>query len=151
MLHSHVGREQASLGMIGAFIVEPMGSRYLSPITGKEVKSGWQMMIEDPNAPDFREYAIFYHEIGDESFRPLNRQSEMIPQRDPNTDAYRPSARALNYRSEPFGINNLALQEKYFHFEDESMSYSSYTFGDVPTPLPRGYLGDPNKWRLIHG
>jgi FtsP/CotA-like multicopper oxidase with cupredoxin domain len=151
MLHSHVGREQASLGMIGAFIVEPMGSRYLSPITGKEAKSGWQMMIDDPKAPDFREYAIFYHEIGDESFRPLNRQGDTIPQRDPNTDAYRPSARALNYRSEPFGINNLALQEKYFHFEDESMAYSSYTFGDVPTPLPRGYLGDPNKWRLIHG
>ncbi len=151
MLHSHVGREQASLGMIGAFIVEPMGSRYLDPITGKESKSGWQMMIEDPNAPDFREYAIFYHEIGDESFRPLNRQGETVPQRDPNTDAYRPSARALNYRSEPFGINNLATQEKYFHFEDESMSYSSYTFGDVPTPIPRGYLGDPNKWRLIHG
>ncbi|MEW6325559.1 MAG: multicopper oxidase domain-containing protein, partial [Nitrospirota bacterium] len=151
MLHSHVGREQASLGMIGAFIVEPMGSKYLDPITGKDTKSGWQAMIEDPKAPDFREYVIFYHEIGDESFRPLNRYGEMIPQRDPNTDAYRPSARALNYRSEPFGVNNLALQEKYFHFEDESMAYSSYTFGDVPTPLPRGYLGDPNKWRLIHG
>jgi FtsP/CotA-like multicopper oxidase with cupredoxin domain len=151
MFHSHVGREQASLGMIGAFIVEPMGSTYLDPITGKEAKSGWQMMIANPSIPDFREYTIFYHEIGDESFRPLNRQGEVIPQRDPNTDAYRPSARALNYRSEPFGINNLALQEKYFHFEDESMSYSSYTFGDVPTVIPRGYMGDPAKWRLVHG
>ena len=116
MLHSHVGREQASLGMIGAFIVEPMGSRYLDPITGKETKSGWQMMIDDPNAPDFREFVIFYHEIGDESFRPLNRNGEMIPQRDPNTDAYRPSARALNYRSEPFGVNNLAASGKIFSF-----------------------------------
>ena len=151
MFHSHVGREQASLGMIGAFMVEPMGSTYIDPITGKEAKSGWQMMIANPNIPDFREYAIFYHEIGDESFRPLNRSGEMVPQRDPNTDAYRPSARALNYRSEPFGINNLALQEKYFHFEDESMAYSSYTFGDVPTTIPRGYMGDPAKWRLIHG
>ncbi|HEY5599091.1 MAG TPA: multicopper oxidase domain-containing protein, partial [Candidatus Manganitrophaceae bacterium] len=39
--HSHVGREQSSLGMIGTFIVEPIGSRYLDPITGKETKSGW--------------------------------------------------------------------------------------------------------------
>ena len=151
MFHSHVGREQASLGMIGAFIVEPMGSIYLDAVTGKETQSGWQVMVVDPNRPDFREFVIFYHEIGDESFRPLNRTGEMIPQRDPNTDAYRPSARALNYRSEPFGINNLAIQEKYFHFEDESMSYSSYTFADVPTPLPRSYMGDPAKFRLIHG
>ncbi|HTP42693.1 MAG TPA: multicopper oxidase domain-containing protein [Nitrospiria bacterium] len=151
MMHSHVGREQASLGMIGSFIVEPVGSTYLDPITGKETKSGWEVMIANPSIPDFREFVLFYHEIGDESFRPLNRHGEMIPQRDPNTDAYRPSARALNYRSEPFGVNNLALQEKYFHFEDESMAYSAYTFGDVPTPLPRSYMGDPAKFRLVHG
>ncbi|TAK10007.1 MAG: hypothetical protein EPO39_01075, partial [Candidatus Manganitrophaceae bacterium] len=151
MLHSHVGREQASLGMIGSFIVEPMGSSYIDPLTGKEAKSGWQMMITHPNKPDFREFVIFYHEIGDESFRPLNRNGEMIPQRDPNTDAYRPSARAISYRSEPFGVNNLALQEKYFHFEDESLAYSSYTFADVPTTIPRSYMGDPIKFRLVHG
>jgi FtsP/CotA-like multicopper oxidase with cupredoxin domain len=151
VFHSHVGREQSSLGMIGTFIVEPMGSRYLDPLTGKETKSGWQVMIENPNLADFREFVIIYHEIGDESFRPLNRHGEMIPQRDPNTDAYRPSARAINYRSEPFGVNNLALQEKYFHHEDESLSYSSYTFGDVPTTIPRSYMGDPAKFRLVHG
>ena len=149
--HSHVGREQASLGMIGTFIVEPVGSKYLDPLTGKETKSGWQVMIEDPNAPDFREFVIIYHEIGDESFRPLSRTGDVVPQRDPNTDAYRPAARAINYRSEPFGVNNLALQEKYFHHEDESLSYSSYTFGDAPTTIPRSYMGDPAKFRLVHG
>jgi len=154
--HSHVGRESSSLGLIGSFIVEPMGSRYLNPVTGKEAKSGWQMMIaydDTINAisKDFREFVLVYHEVGDESFRPLNRDGEMIPQRDPNTDAYRPSARAMNYRSEPFGINNLAVQEKYFHFEDESMAYSAYTFGDVPTTIPRSYMGDPAKFRLVHG
>ena len=81
----------------------------------------------------------------------MNRHGEMIPQRDPLTDAYRPSARAMNYRSEPFGINNLAVQEKMFHYEDESLSYSSYTFGDVPTTIPRSYMGDPVKFRLVHG
>jgi FtsP/CotA-like multicopper oxidase with cupredoxin domain len=149
--HSHVGRDQSSLGMIGTFMVEPMGSRYLDPLTGKETKSGWQVMIDDPKGPDFREFVIIYHEIGDESFRPLNRSGETVPQRDPNTDAYRPSARAINYRSEPFGVNNLALQEKYFHFEDESLSYSSYTFADAPTTIPRSYMGDPVKFRLVHG
>jgi hypothetical protein len=79
--HSHVGREQASLGMIGTFIVEPIGSRYLDPITGNETKSGWEVMIEQPNVPDFREYVIIYHEIGDESFRPLNRNGAQLPER----------------------------------------------------------------------
>jgi len=154
--HSHAGREPGSLGLIGSFILEPMGAKYLNPITGKEAQSGWQMMIVyddkiNPISKDFREFVLVYHEVGDESFRPLNRDGEMIPQRDPNTDAYRPSARAMNFRSEPFGINNLAMQEKYFHMEDESMSYSSYTFGDVPTTIPRSYMGDPAKFRLVHG
>ena len=56
-----------------------------------------------------------------------------------------------NYRSEPFGIDQMHLQHEYFGFEDESMAYSAYTFGDTPTTIPRGYLGDPVKWRLVHG
>ena len=151
MIQSHAGRDPSSLGLIGAFIVEPVGSTYLSPFDGKPSKSGWEMMIANDDRKDFREFVLFYHEVGDESFRPLNRHGEMIPQRDPMTDAYRPSARAMNYRSEPFGINNLAQQEKRFHYEDESLSYSSYTFGDPPTTIPRSYLGDPAKFRLIHG
>ncbi|MCH8207704.1 MAG: hypothetical protein IIA62_01395, partial [Nitrospinae bacterium] len=133
VIQSHAGRDPSALGLVGAFIVEPRGSRYLSPFDGKPVESGWEVMIVNDDEKDFREFVLFYHEVGDESFRPLNRHGEMIPQRDPLTDAYRPSARAMNYRSEPFGINNLAEQEKMFHYEDESLSYSSYTFADVPT------------------
>ena len=43
------------------------------------------------------------------------------------------------------------LQHEYFGFEDESLAYSAYTFGDLPTTIPRGYLGDPVKWRIVHG
>ena len=94
---------------------------------------------------------IFYHEIGDEAFRPLNKKGDFLPQRDPLTDAYRPGGRALNYRSEPFGIDEMHLQHEYFGFEDESLAYSAYTFGDPPTTIPRAYLGDPVKWRIVHG
>ncbi len=149
--HSHGHRLQTGLGMVGTFVVEPSGSTYLDPHTGGPLKSGWQAMIAQPNAPDFREYVIVYHEVGDEAFRPLSKNGEMVPQRDPVSDAYRPAARALNYRSEPFGTNNLANQKARFGFEDEAESYSSYTFGDPGTPIPRAYLGDPSKFRLVHG
>ena len=110
-------RELTVLGLAGAFIVEPRNSKYWEPLgTGPatEAKSGWQVMIENGTGPDFREFVVIYHEIGDEAFRPVNKHGDFLPQRDPLTDAYRPGARALNYRSEPFGINNMHIQHEYF-------------------------------------
>lgn len=147
-------RELTVMGLFGALVVEPQGSKYLDPLgTGPapEMKSGWQAMIDNGTGPAFREFVIFYHEIGDEAFRPVNKKGDFLPQRDPLTDAYRPGGRAINYRSEPFGIDQMHLQHEYFGFEDESMGYSAYTFGDVPTTIPRAYLGDPTKYRLVHG
>ena len=152
--YSH-DRELTVLGLFGAFIVEPKGSKYLDALgsggPAPETKSGWQVNIDNGAGPDFREFVLFYHEIGDEAFRPLNKKGDFLPQRDPLTDAYRPGGRAINYRSEPFGIDQMHLQHEYFGFEDESMAYSAYTFGDTPTTIARGYLGDPVKWRLVHG
>ncbi|MDX1411611.1 MAG: hypothetical protein R3351_05605, partial [Nitrospirales bacterium] len=147
-------RELTVLGMMGVFVVEPAGSKYLEPLgTGPatEARSGWQVMIDTPGGPDFREFVLIYHEIGDEAFRPVNKHGDFLPQRDPLTDTYRPGARALNFRSEPFGINNMHVQHEYFGFEDESMGYSSYTFGDASPTIPRSYLGDPAKFRIVHG
>ena len=31
------------------------------------------------------------------------------------------------------------------------MAYSSYTFGDAAPTIPRSYLGDPAKFRIVHG
>ena len=149
--HSHGNREQTGLGLVGTFVVEPVGSTYVSPFTGGPLQSGWEAIIAHPDESDFREFVLIYHEVGDEAFRPLSKNGEMIPQRDPITDAYRPAARALNYRSEPFGLNNLTTQKARFGFEDEAEAYSAYTFGDTGTPIPRSYLGDPAKFRLVHG
>ncbi|MDP6172934.1 MAG: multicopper oxidase domain-containing protein, partial [Rhodospirillales bacterium] len=147
--HSHV-RDQASTGLFGTVTVEPKGSRFLDPYSGKELKSGWLAMIEDPNGPDFREFVVVYHETGDEEFRPLKKNEEMIPLLDETAHNYRSSTRALNYRSEAFG-NNLLLEKKLFGQLDESLAYSAYKNGDTVTPIPRSYLGDPAKWRLVHG
>ena len=77
---SHASREQFNQGLIGMLVVEPRGSCYLSPFDGKPMASGWEAMIEDPKGADFREFAIFYHETGDEAFRLLNKKGEMLPQ-----------------------------------------------------------------------
>ena len=147
-------RELTVMGLFGVFVVEPRNSEYYEPLgTGPATKatSGWQVMIDNGTGPDFREFVVIYHEVGDEAFRPVNKHGDFLPQRDPLSDAYRPGARALNYRSEPFGINNMHVQHEYFGFEDESMAYSSYTFGDAAPTIPRSYLGDPAKFRVVHG
>ena len=147
-------RELTVMGLFGAFVVEPKGSIYLDPLgtgTPTPIRSGWQAMIDNGQGPDFREFVIIYHEVGDGAFRGVNRDGDFLPSRDPLTDAYHTGLRGLNYRSEPFGYNNMWLQREYFGFEDESMGYSSYTFGDPATTIPRSYLGDPAKFRLVHG
>src|SRR5439155_1704585 len=97
-------RELTVMGLFGTFVVEPRGSKYLDPL-GKgeptEMASGWQAIIQNGAGPDFREFVIIYHEVGDEAFRPVNKKGDFLPQRDPLTDTYRPGARALHYRSGP--------------------------------------------------
>jgi hypothetical protein len=149
-LHSHGDtRAQTSHGLFGALIVEPEGSGWLDPVTGGPLRSGWTAMIRDPRGSDFREVALYYHEIGSESYQLLDRAGQLIPLVDPLTNAYRPGSRAINYRSEPF-MNRLKLQQESTGAFDESMSYSSYAFGDPATPIARSYLGDPVRQRVIH-
>jgi len=143
-------RVATSHGLFGAAIVEPRGARFLDPLTGRELRSGWSAMIRTTDGRSFREAVLYYHEIGDETYQLLDRDGRFVPLVDPFTGAYRPGTRALNYRSEPF-MNRLALQQTLTDSFDESLSYSSYTFGDPATPMVRSYLGDPLKQRVVHG
>jgi hypothetical protein len=201
-------------GLFGALIAEPAGARWFDPQTGVErtnennTWSNWEAMIQAPGQATFREFAILYHEIGDESYvlrRPLredNTTGQGEPRPDPfdttppirdiggslpmidrqavdvndpffrggNTSSYRPGSRALNYRSEPFlrrmqqesylvnqaqpipnapGPDALA-QANREQLDNKSLGYSSYTYGDPATPMPRSYLGEPTKTRLAH-
>ncbi len=149
--HSHgATRPQTAHGIFGAVIVEPKGSHHLDPIHDGEIRSGWAAMIVPPRGSHFREFVMFYHEVGNERYRLLDRAGEFVTQVDPFTSAYRPGARANNYRSEPF-MNRLALQHRLTGKYDKSQAYSSYVFGDPATPIARSYLGDPVKERVVHG
>ncbi|MEU4564012.1 hypothetical protein AB0F72_37015 [Actinoplanes sp. NPDC023936] len=68
------------------------------------------------------------------------------------TSTYRPGSRGINYRSESFyrrlqleAARGAAVQQA-----NKSLAYSSYTYGDPATPMPRSYLGEPTKTRLVN-
>ena len=147
--HSHGNtRVQTSHGLFGAVIVEPAGSTWLDPLTG-EPSTGWASIVQIADGSSFREFVAYYHELGDETFQPLDRDGLLVPQVDPITHIYRPDARAINYRSEPF-MNRLAIQQQRGQPIDESLEYSSYSYGDPATPIMRTYLGDRVKQRVVH-
>lgn len=149
--HSHGDdRMQSAHGLFGAVIVEPSGARYFDPRTGLEKPNGWDANIQLPDGRAFREFALYYHEIGNDTYLTLTKDGQPSIFVDRLSGAYRPASRALNYRSEPF-YNRLKMQQELEGKFDKSAAYSSYTFGDPATPILRAYLGDAVKERVIHG
>jgi hypothetical protein len=139
-------RELIDHGLFGSLVVEPAGSTYIDPNTGGSLESGWEAIISPGGSKkDFREYVPILHEIGNESYDVMKRDGSVFPKISKFTDVYRPGSRAINYRSEPFD-NRVSTAHG-----TESLGYGSYTFGDPATPIQRAYLGDPTKWRLVHG
>lgn len=148
-------RDHVAHGLFGALVVEPEGSKYLSNYEeGVEIVSGWEAIIDVPASSgkkDFREHVKLFHEIGDEKFLIQNApvgtpiaNATNVPMKDPVTTSYRPAARAINYRAEPF-MNRLLNEPRA-----KSLAYNSYTFGDPATPILKGYVGDPTKIRILH-
>src|SRR5690349_6185418 len=145
LIHPGPGyRDAVDHGLFGTLEVEPAGSTYLDVSTGKPLASGWAASIVPPTNKAFREYVLAFHEIGNEEFKIRTRTGDDLPQLDPITTAYRPGARAMNYRSEPF------FDRLSFAPTQEAQGYGSYTFGDPATPMPRSYQADPTKIRIIH-
>ncbi len=127
-------------GLFGAIIAEPAGSTWLDPDTGADrtndrTFNSFSAIIRPGSGTSFREFAILYHEIGDEMFNLRRPQRETgtaqscVPSSDGldlgdphamldealavdcgyGTHSYRPGTRAMNYRSEAF-YRRLELQ-----------------------------------------
>ena len=137
-------RSAVDHGLFGMLTVEPKGSTYLDANTGNPLISGWEATIVPAGAAAFREAILMHHEVGNDNEQIFDRTGKAVPQVDSTTGSYRPGEFALNYRSEPFRNRLLAFAKEKSH------SYSSYTFGDPSTPMPRGYIGDPTKFRISH-
>ena len=139
-------RDAVSHGLFGGFVVEPRGSTYHKPKDLSPLDSGWEAVIRPEGKKAFREYVQLYHEVGNEDFDVSDAGGGTLPRVDPTTESYRPGARAMNYRSEPF----MRRLERPGSEDEKAHGYGSYTFGDPATVIPRAYLGDPTKIRILH-
>ncbi|HTD77074.1 MAG TPA: multicopper oxidase domain-containing protein, partial [Chloroflexota bacterium] len=165
-------RAQVNHGLFGTLTVEAPGSTYIkpdgTPVTDPTNDSDWERTIvpgqstaagpgvtnpwcQTPAATPtpgacapFREDIKVHQDIGNESEPILDNRNNALPTVDPHTHAYRPGSRGLNYRSEPF-MDRLNLNP-----DQKSQTYGSYTFSDPATIIPRGYQGDPTKFRIVH-
>ncbi|KQY94658.1 copper oxidase [Paenibacillus sp. Root52] len=133
-------------GLFGALIVEPQGSTWTDPKTGKPLLSGVYADIHNPFLPSFREYAWVFHDemeikdlTGDTPFSPHTFQPE--------------ATHAINYRSEPMRNRHRLILEGVVspETEGEEVHHDSWMFGDPAMPILRAYVGDPVKIRVIHG
>lgn len=133
-------------GLFGALIVEPRGAWWTDPETGRPLDSGLFADIHLPGAPDFREYATIFHD------EPEVLDANGNVPTDPVTGE--PSATfPINYRSEP-SRNRIRFLEEHPdacpECVGEEVSLSSWPFGDPPDEvIPRAYVGDPAKFRVI--
>lgn len=131
-------------GLFGAVIVEAAGSYWLDPVTGNPLASGLFADVYNPAKPAFREYAVFFHDELE-----INTKDGQPPI-DPHTGLPNGTT-AISYRSEPMR-NRLPLGHHSDHTDTaEDISMSSWAYGDPAPPIPKAYVGDPSKIRLIHG
>jgi FtsP/CotA-like multicopper oxidase with cupredoxin domain len=135
--HDHLfANSHQQHGVFAALIIEPKGSTYHDPYTGKKIKSGTKAVIKSP-CKDFREFILIVHDFAllfDKDGNPLN------PPPFPDSDED-PGVMGINYRNEPF----------QFRKGDPAYVFSSFVHGDPATPLLETYQGDPVVIRLLDG
>jgi hypothetical protein len=140
--HDHVdGIHGWRHGAVGQLVIEPKGSSYHDPQTGKEIASGPIADIWVPQGGghladglvegSFRELVLWT--IDD---TPIGTLSTVQKGNVPNVDT-------LNLRAAPLG-------DRLTKNPDPSLLFSSYAHGDPPTPLFQAYPGDPLVIRTIN-
>jgi len=132
-------------GLFGALFVEPRGSWWTHPETGKPINSGNFADVHNPLLPSFREYGWFFHD--EQEIDDLTGQAPISPH------TLQPEATHLiNYRAEPMRNRARLIQEGVVcpDCEGEEVHHDSWVFGDPDTPILRAYVGDPIKIRLVH-
>jgi manganese oxidase len=159
-------RQLQAHGLYGTLMEEPTGTQWLDPNTLQPINSGWDAVIKTSDGtPSFREFVEMFAGVGDEGYREILEPSGVacdtadkevsapvgceLPVVDPFTQSYRPCSKAINYRSECF-FERLKELKQQGDAIDESQAYGSYMNGDMSTPRPMAYVGDPYKTVLVN-
>jgi len=133
-------------GLFGAIIIEPKNSKYLSSKTGKRLMDCGQeqVIISNPNIPDFREFVIFMQDgisLLDKNGKPISDAHD-AGHSEERLDFEDQGQKAFNYRSERFE-NRLKTDTRV------NLVMSSLVHRDPATPIFKAYPNDPVRIRLI--
>ena len=160
-------------GGIGSTIVEPWGSTYHNPVTGKEVRSGPVVDIRgtEPVAyarsGSFREIVVQLHDTVPHTAQLISAgnppgmsrenaiaagQSISFQMPDNMMDAAFPMLNGGTHTTgSGFNFRAASLASRLKANPDPTKLFSSKAHADPTTPLVRAYVGDNVLFRLLHG
>jgi hypothetical protein len=151
-------------GLFGGLIIEPKGATYHDPLTGNQIKSGGSADIRLPNAPDFREFTLFYQDglnLRDKKGAIILDSADHGPALlDPEDQG----EKGFNYNNAPFmrrlgvdpstvtAANPLDGTRMSQIFSSTAISpVTGQPYGDPATPIFRAYSGDAVRIRVLQG
>ncbi len=128
-------------GLFASLIIEPEGSTYHDPKTGKQIKYGTKAVIKTSSGRVFREFGLFVHDFAllfDRHGKALNPPPFPGSHDDPGV-------MGINYKSEP-------LRERLNDKDDDpAYVFSSIYHDDPVTSILETYPGDEIVIRLLDG
>ncbi|MGM9532210.1 MAG: hypothetical protein ACI3VO_10220, partial [Intestinibacter sp.] len=140
--HDHLNpNSHQQHGLFGGLIIEPKGSTYHDPRTGKRIKYGTKAVIKTPSGRAFREFGLFVHDFAllfDRHKKALNPPPFAGSHDDPGV-------MGINYKCEPLRER---LNDKY---DDPADVFNSNVHGDPVTPILETYPGEEIVIRLLDG
>ena len=129
-------------GLFAGLLIEPKGSTWADPGTGRPVVTGPAAVIRwtdaDGKAQVYREHAISWMD----GLNLRTASGEAIEPASPVDDPYDQGNRAINYRTERFAPRLADEPETAWVF-------SSAVHGDPATPLVQAHAGDRVRLRLL--
>ena len=153
--------KHSSHGLVGALIVEPMGSSYTYPAQSRfksdAVNSATVADIQPKSGDKFREFVVVMQD--DLS---LQQHDQVMPNHRMADDAEDTGQKGFNYRSEPLwarnGLGTSGADFNVLNAVDYSNTLSSIysnagcqgPCGDPQTPVFSATAGDPVRFRIVH-
>ncbi len=121
------------LGLYGAIIVGPAGTRYTDPVTGADMslRAGWRVDAHPPAGAGYRDFSLFIQEEDELIGTAIMPYSEHVA-----------GVVGLNYRAD-------SLLDRLKRRKETASVFQSAVHGDPTTPLMEAYAGDAVKIHVL--